>query len=76
MNEYPWQAQYTVAMQVQNSAFHLSADLTECVAAAESKIYDRLEDYLQGRQRLDSAEFHAIKEALCSLRNIKHEVAA
>jgi len=70
MNEYPWQAQYNNAIGPHHS------DPLKCIAAAESKIYDRLEDYLQGRQRLDSAEWHAIKEALCSLHNIKHEIAA
>ena len=43
---------------------------------AESKIYDRLENSLQGRQPLDSAEWRAINEALRSLRSLRHYIAA
>jgi hypothetical protein len=70
MNEYPWDAQYRTAMQGQHP------DLFACLEAAESKIYDRLEDALQGRQRLHSAEFRAINEALRSLRSLRHDIAA
>lgn len=74
MNKYPWETQYCEA--IQRPAFQASTDSLERIAVAESEIYDRLEDYLQGRQRLDSGEWRAIREALCTLRNVKHDIAA
>ena len=68
MSEYPWQAQYDAAIQ--------TPDFWDCIAAAEHKIYDRLEDHLQGRQQIDAAEWQAIKKALCVLRNAQHDIAA
>jgi hypothetical protein len=77
MNKYPWQAQYDAAIQAQHSSVARKCrPAGDCITAAKSEIYDRLEDYLQGRQHLDSAEWHAIKDALCSLRNVNHEIAA
>jgi hypothetical protein len=68
MGEYPWQAQYDAAVH--------APDFVKCIVVAQNKIYDRLEDYLQGRQHIDAAEWHAIKEALCFLRNVQHEIPA
>lgn len=70
MNEYPWEVQYRTAMQGEHP------DLMECIDAAENEIYDRLEDSLQGRQRLDSTEWRAINDALRSLRSLRHDIAA
>jgi len=74
MNKYPWETQYRDAMQ--QSAFYASTGSLKRSTAAENKIYDRLEDYLQGRQSLNSDEWHAIKHALSSLDDFKHEISA
>jgi hypothetical protein len=70
MGEYPWQAQYDAAIE--------APDFLECITAAKQRIYDRLEDHLQQRQQIDAAEWRAIKDALCFLRDSQrhHGIAA
>ena len=76
MGRYPWQAQYEIAMQVMDLRLtHRMERITECVALAKNKIYDRLEDYLRGRLHLDAQEWQALKEALCFLRGVKERKA-
>jgi hypothetical protein len=70
MEQYPWWTKYVDAIQAdQPNQF-------ACIDAAVSEIYNRLEDYLQGRQHLDSGEWSAIKKALHSLRGLRHDIAA
>lgn len=54
MKKYPWWTQYLNAIQAEQP------NQFACIDVAESKIYDRLEDSLQGRQCLDSAEWQPI----------------